>query len=135
MHGKGTLYYSDGRIAYQGDWSHDSLKGKGILYNERPARLDRPYDYRSFDHSEDCWVYYEGSFHEDDKWGRGVLQLSNGERFEGSFRNDLVDGRGVFYTMEGRRVIGEWSQNQLVRVIKEEEAPASARAKKAHLGL
>ena len=40
MHGKGTLYYADGRIAYQGDWSHDSLKGKGILYNEKPAKLE-----------------------------------------------------------------------------------------------
>ena len=23
MHGKGTLEYSDGRIAYQGDWCND----------------------------------------------------------------------------------------------------------------
>lgn len=33
MHGKGTLYYADGRIAYQGDWRNDALCGKGILYN------------------------------------------------------------------------------------------------------
>jgi hypothetical protein len=49
MHGKGTLYYADGRIAYQGEWKNDSLDGKGILYNENPSNLSEPYDYRSFD--------------------------------------------------------------------------------------
>jgi len=39
MQGKGTLYYSNGRIAYQGEWKNDSLSGKGILYNENPQKL------------------------------------------------------------------------------------------------
>jgi hypothetical protein len=72
------------------------------------VKLNSPYDYSCFDQSEDYWVYYEGSFHNDDKWGRGVLLLSNGEKYEGNFRNDLIDGRGVFYTMGGKKVIGEW---------------------------
>lgn len=49
MHGKGTLYYADGRIAYQGEWRYDSLNGKGILYNENPSKLNGQYDFNSFD--------------------------------------------------------------------------------------
>ncbi len=39
MHGNGTLYYADGRIAYQGEWKNDSLSGHGVLYNEVPRKL------------------------------------------------------------------------------------------------
>lgn len=78
MHGRGTLYYADGRIAYQGEWSCDSLNGTGILYNENPRKIAVPFDYRNFNLSEDVWVYYEGSFANDDKSGQGVLLLTNG---------------------------------------------------------
>jgi hypothetical protein len=33
MHGKGTLYYSYNKIAYEGDWREDRLWGYGVLYN------------------------------------------------------------------------------------------------------
>ena len=48
MHGKGTLEYSDGRIAYQGDWCNDQLHGKGILYNETPLIINGSLDYSNF---------------------------------------------------------------------------------------
>lgn len=78
MHGRGTLYYSDGRIAYQGEWNCDKLNGNGILYNQNPAKLSTSFDYRNFDDAEEIWIYYEGGFANDDKCGKGVLQLSNG---------------------------------------------------------
>ena len=34
MHGKGSLYYSDGKIAYEGQWLMDSFHGKGKIYND-----------------------------------------------------------------------------------------------------
>ena len=78
MHGKGTLYYADERIAYQGDWRNDSLNGKGKLYNENPQKVEGRFDFNDFDASEDIWVCYEGQFKDDDKSGFGVLILSNG---------------------------------------------------------
>ena len=78
MNGRGTLYYADGRIAYQGEWRSDSLSGQGILYNEHPQQLTSSFNFKNFDLSEDCWVSYEGEFMNDDKHGKGVLTLSNG---------------------------------------------------------
>ena len=49
MHGRGTLYYADGRIAYQGEWICDKLHGNGILYNQNPVKLTNSFDYRNFD--------------------------------------------------------------------------------------
>lgn len=33
MHGKGSLYYSNGQLAYEGSWYMDSFHGKGRIYN------------------------------------------------------------------------------------------------------
>lgn len=44
----------------------------------------------------------------DDKNGRGVLLLSNGERFEGAFQDDLIQGQGTFYSLDGEIIKGEW---------------------------
>ena len=78
-----------------------------MLYNENPTPLTTPFDYKSFNEAEEYWVYYEGNFYQDDKWGgNGRLVLSNGERYEGTFRNDILDGKGIFYTMEGKKVLG-----------------------------
>jgi hypothetical protein len=49
MHGKGTLEYADGRIAYQGDWNCDNLHGKGILYNQSPNFASTNLNYENLD--------------------------------------------------------------------------------------
>lgn len=51
-------------------------------------------------------MYYNGSFFKDDKFGKGVLLLSNGEKYEGDFRNDMIEGRGVFHMLDGSKVHG-----------------------------
>jgi hypothetical protein len=37
-------------------------------------------------------VRYEGEFKGDCKWGNGVFELTNGERFEGRFEGDVACG-------------------------------------------
>lgn len=61
-------------------------------------------------------MYYEGQFFNDDKCGKGVLLLNNGERFEGEFKEDFVDGKGTFFGLEGEIIKGEWRENKLIRV-------------------
>lgn len=78
MHGKGTLYYSNSKIAYDGDWQQDRLWGHGILYNEQPKELSATYDYKCWDDVDDFWIKYEGDFVEDNKSGFGKLYLTNG---------------------------------------------------------
>ena len=36
----GTLYYANGRPAYDGDWVNEKFEGKGTLYNDNPRYLD-----------------------------------------------------------------------------------------------
>jgi len=45
MHGKGVLYYSSGKIAYEGDWKEDMLHGYGVLYNENIEVLNEDFDF------------------------------------------------------------------------------------------
>jgi hypothetical protein len=45
----GTLYYSNGQPAYEGEWFEDKFQGKGILHNEAPSILYGSFDYSDFD--------------------------------------------------------------------------------------
>lgn len=78
MSGKGILYYIDDKVAYDGQWRDDRLWGYGVLYNEDPKKLERTYDFRSWDDVDEYWIRYEGNFVDDNKDGRGKLFLSNG---------------------------------------------------------
>jgi hypothetical protein len=77
MHGKGTLYYPNNSIAYEGDWQEDQLWGKGILYNEEVSPLKKPFNYKDFEAVDEYWIKYEGQFEADSKNGEGKLYLSN----------------------------------------------------------
>lgn len=37
MHGRGTLYFKNGNIQYEGDFVNGKYEGYGILYNENPV--------------------------------------------------------------------------------------------------
>lgn len=58
MHGKGTLYYANNKIAYQGDWIEDHLWGYGTLYNQDPQQLGGGYSFVSFDEVDEYWIKY-----------------------------------------------------------------------------
>ncbi len=45
------------------------------------------------------------------KNGRGILYLSNGQRFEGHFIGDSVEGPGIFYCKNGQKITGNWTGN------------------------
>jgi hypothetical protein len=114
MHGKGTLFYCNNKIAYEGDWKEDKLWGDGVLYNEEPKILATGYDYTSWDEVDEYWTKYEGRFVEDNKEGHGKLYLTNGEVFVGNFEGDEVNGEGCFYRRDKTVFKGRWKNNQLL---------------------
>ena len=114
MKGPGMLYYPDGLLAYEGDFSQNCFNGQGKVYNQRPSPLSRPFDFRNFNDVEDHWEKYEGEFKEDLKEGSGTLYLANGEKFIGEFKQDMVCGSGIFYKMSGEAVTGIWVNNTKV---------------------
>ena len=85
MHGWGRLYYSNGKLAYEGMWEKDEFHGEGKVINDNPTMLDDSFDYTNFNNLEEQWLYYEGELKNDSKQGRGFIMLENGEYFEGNF--------------------------------------------------
>ena len=49
MHGFGKLYYSNGKMAYEGEWFIDQFHGKGKVYNDIPTEIDGMFDFKNFD--------------------------------------------------------------------------------------
>jgi len=41
MQGRGVLYYTNGKLAYEGEWQEDKLQGYGVLYNENISPLQQ----------------------------------------------------------------------------------------------
>lgn len=117
MHGYGILYYSDGRVAYEGEWFEDEFHGLGKVYNQEQNQLIQPYDYTNLSDFEDYWLVYEGQLVSDRRHGKGKITLSNGQVFVGRFNKDVIEGEGEYHTLGGEVVYGKWQNNQLIKLI------------------
>jgi hypothetical protein len=82
LHGKGRIYYQDGKLRYQGAFKNGWLEGKGKLYNQENGSL-----------------LYEGSFLKNKFHGCGKLYFEDGDWFDGIFRDDLRV-EGTYYSAE-----------------------------------
>ena len=111
--GKGVLMNGDGKTIYDGFWVNDKYHGKGILYNQNINFTNEEFNYEDFDNLNGRWLRFEGVFVEDEKCGKGLLCLINGERFYGNFENDLANGTGNYYKKNGHVVNGVWKNNKL----------------------
>ena len=64
--------------------------------------------------------FYLGEFDSDNKSGKGVLYLSNGEIFIGTFESDCINGEGEFRNNENQVIKGVWRNNVLVELTNDE---------------
>ena len=77
MNGKGTLYFSDGNIIYDGEWLDDKYEGNGKLFNINGE-------------------YYIGQFKNGLKHGKGKEYDKNGNIiYDGEFINDKKIGNVI----------------------------------------
>lgn len=58
MHGYGRLYYSNNKLAYEGEWFIDQFHGRGKVYNDEPAPIFGYFDYTNFESLDEKWKYY-----------------------------------------------------------------------------
>lgn len=56
-----------------------------------------------------------GEFSEGKMHGKGLLQLTNGERFEGCFNDGMIDGEGTYTAVDGQEIKGVWKDGVLVQ--------------------
>ena len=60
MDGYGKLYYPSEKLAYEGYWVNNTFNGEGCIYNEVPAMLEYPFDFKNLDNLLEHWERYEG---------------------------------------------------------------------------
>ena len=74
--------------------SQDNLPKKGFLY--------------SFEGN-----YYEGTFVNGKKDGKGIVIYKNGAKYEGELKNNLHNGVGKLTQLDGEIFIGEWKEGKI----------------------
>ena len=81
-HGKGILYYKNGKKMYEGDYSEGIANGKGIKYYKNGKKL------------------YEGDYSEGIGHGKGIKyydNVNNTKLYEGDYFQDRWTGKGIKY--------------------------------------
>ena len=117
MDGFGSLYYKNGKLAYQGSFKSNQFHGKGEIFNETVETLFVAFDYDNFDKIGNYWFKYEGEFTNDTKGPSGVLYLSNGESYHGDFEKNMAHGKGSYKRLDGSIKKGYWKRNRLVEIL------------------
>ena len=139
--GKGTLYYKDGSIKYDGDFVNNEYEGKGKLIYENGEKyigewLNGKKNGKGIEYYKDDSIKYDGDFVNDkyegrgkyvyenddyyngewlngEKNGKGTLYYKNGTfKYDGNFVNDKYEGKGELRYENGEYYIGEWLNNK-----------------------
>jgi hypothetical protein len=90
----GQFYDKDGRLTYEGEYSHGERNGKGKYYYPNGS-------------------IYEGDFVRNKKEGFGIYHWDDKTRWEGTWVNDKMDGPGVYYEGENSTPL-TYSQGNVV---------------------
>ena len=94
LHGKGILYYKDGKIEYDGDFIKGKREGKGKYFFENG-------------------YYYIGEWLNNFMNGKGTVYYNNGTiLYEGDWVCDKKEGNGKNIYKDGEYYIGEWLNNE-----------------------
>lgn len=134
LEGEGRLFYSSGKLAYEGSFKEGQFHGHGVMYSEQfdqrqgnaksfsgdriqsvKSQTDhRVLDYQNLNATFEEWMTFEGCFELDVKSGIGIMEMSNGDVFMGEFLNDKANGPGSYQTARGVKFLGIWRENYLV---------------------
>ena len=102
-HGKGTLYYPNGKIKYEGFFNSDKEEDtKGKLYDKN-GKIIYEGDFIN-------GLYYIGEKKGGKKHGKGIEYYTNQKKaYEGDFVNDKREGNGKSFFEDGSiKYSGEW---------------------------
>ena len=104
--GKGTIYYNNGSILYDGDFINGKYEGNGRENYENGTHYIGQF-LGGYRHGKGVMYYnngsilYEGDFVNDIIEGNGKLIQKNGNYYIGQFLNGLAHGKGVMYYKNG----------------------------------
>ncbi len=100
--GKGTMYYSNNTIKYEGDFKKGKFEGKGKLYLENDEYyigefLDGIKSGKGTEYYKNGIIKYDGSFINDKYDGEGTFIWENGQYYKGGFKEGTMFGKGIEY--------------------------------------
>ena len=106
--GKVTIYYSNGKIKYEGDCLDDNFEGKGTYYYENGNRYEGEWK-KGLKHGKGILYYdhetqkkkYDGYFIKGKFEGKGNYYWNDGSYYKGNFVNGLKHGYGAYYKKDG----------------------------------
>ena len=107
--GKVTIYYSDGKIKYEGDCLDGNFEGNGTYYyKEKGNRYDGQWK-KGLKHGKGILYYdheaktkrYKGNFFKGKFEGKGIYYWEDGSYYTGDFVNGLKHGYGKYYKKDG----------------------------------
>ena len=87
--GKGTYYYKEDGNRYEGEWKKGLKHGKGILY------------YKNFEGTK---KRYEGYFSKGEFKGIGTYYWEDGNYYKGYFKNGKKHGYGIYCKEDGQLI-------------------------------
>ena len=101
--GKIAIYYSDGKLKYEGDRINGSFEGKGTYYYKRGNRYEGEWK-KGLKHGKGILYYdleatkkrYEGNYIKGEFEGKGIYYWDDGSCYEGDFIKGLKHGYGVY---------------------------------------
>ena len=90
--GKVAIYYSNGKIKYEGDCLDGNFEGRGTYYYEGGNR-------------------YDGEWKKGLKHGKGILYYdyeAKKKKYEGNFIKGKFEGKGIYYWIDGSYYKGDF---------------------------
>ena len=106
--GKVTIYYSNGKIKYEGDCLDGKFEGKGTYYYENGNRYEGEWK-KGLKHGKGILYYdhetqnkkYDGYFIKGKFEGKGIYYWNDGSYYKGDFVNGFKHGYGTYYKKDG----------------------------------
>ena len=115
-HGQGTYYFVSG-AKYIGEFKDNKRHGQGTYYYANGDKYVGEFE-NGIHHGQGILYYangdkYEGEFKKHHRDGQGTLYYANGDKYIGEFENDHLDGQGTIYYANGNKYIGGFENNYL----------------------
>ena len=107
--GRIAIYYSDGKLKYEGDRINGDFEGKGTYYYKRGNRYEGEWK-KGLKHGRGILYYdleatkkrYEGNYIKGEFEGKGIYYWDDGSYYEGDFVKGLKHGYGNHYQKDGK---------------------------------
>ena len=106
MHGKGTIFFKNGKIKYEGNFVNNKKEGMGKYFFEYGEYFIKENSKKYYLSNGD---YYLGPWLNDKRYGIGKIFLKNGKvKYAGDFVNNKFEGNGMYIFEDGYYYYGQW---------------------------